>query len=259
MTSGISLPMGHTGHRPASPGDLTRRLYVVAAILLLAVVFLGFRPFYLHGQAVGGRPLPPAIRGLLITHGIAMTGWMLLLMTQSLLVATRRTRLHMKLGGFGVALAVCIFVLGTAVGIEATRTAPPDMQIIGMPMKQFMAVPLISVAFFAALIAFAVVYRRRPEVHRPLMLVATLATMGAPSDRYEPIASLYYGHFMGKVFGPYSFGIAFGLAFLLAQWALTRHFDRHLAVYWALLCIVGAGTMAIAPTALWAGIANALL
>lgn len=46
-------------------------------------------------------------------HGAAFTAWVLLLLTQSTLVAAHRTDIHRKLGWIGAALAV--FMAGIAV------------------------------------------------------------------------------------------------------------------------------------------------
>ncbi|MEZ5433409.1 MAG: hypothetical protein R3F31_20055 [Verrucomicrobiales bacterium] len=62
----------NTTHRSASrPHE--RWFYTIASITLLAFTLIGFRMFYLQGNAFPGRPLPPPIRPLLITHGVLMT------------------------------------------------------------------------------------------------------------------------------------------------------------------------------------------
>jgi len=67
---------------PASPllstQSRSRWFYSVTSLGLLALMFVGFQLFYLHGQAYPGRPLTPPIRTLVITHACLMTLWMLL-------------------------------------------------------------------------------------------------------------------------------------------------------------------------------------
>src|SRR4051812_43633259 len=82
-----------------------RWLYSMASLSLLVLTFVGFQLFYLQGKAYPGRPLTQPIRTLIIIHGCLMTAWMLLAVTQPLLVGAGRRRWHMKLGIFGVALA----------------------------------------------------------------------------------------------------------------------------------------------------------
>jgi len=46
-----------------------------------------------------------------------------------------------------------------------------------------MAIPLISILIFGVFVAIGVWYRRRPEIHRPMMLLATLSIVAAATDR----------------------------------------------------------------------------
>lgn len=64
--------------------------FLVAASLMTLIVFLGFLPsFYLRSQfRTEALPLH------LIVHGVIMTAWQLLFLTQTILVARRRTDLH---------------------------------------------------------------------------------------------------------------------------------------------------------------------
>jgi hypothetical protein len=61
----------------ASPNS-ARLFYSGAAALLLILMFLGFQQFYLYGKAFPNRPLAPPNRMLIITHGVAMSAWMVL-------------------------------------------------------------------------------------------------------------------------------------------------------------------------------------
>ena len=105
----------------SSPPDRARLFYAGAAALLLVLMFVGFQQFYLHGRAFPNRPLTPAIRTLLITHGIAMSLWLMLLLVQPLLVVNRKFWMHMMLGRAGAVLAAFIFVVGLALTLEWAR------------------------------------------------------------------------------------------------------------------------------------------
>ena len=201
----------------AMPPDRARFFYTGAAALLLVLMFFGFQQFYLHGRAFPIRPLAPPIRSLLIAHGVAMTSWVLLLLVQPLLIVNRNYRVHMLLGKIGAVLAACIFILGIRVGISAPKVAPPDLRLWNLPYKQFMAVPIISITIFAAFVAAGVWYRRRPEVHRPMMLLATLAAIPAALDRIDAISSLYRQTIWGTIFGPF-----FSALVILFSGALAR-------------------------------------
>src|SRR5580704_7044809 len=86
--------------------------YSVATVLLLALTVVGFQLFYFHGMAYPGRPLTPPIKTLIITHGVAMSLWMLLSLVQPFLIASGNRRVHMALGKVAAVVAACLVVLG---------------------------------------------------------------------------------------------------------------------------------------------------
>lgn len=227
--------------------------------MLLVLMFLGFQQFYLHGRAFPGRELTPPIRTLLILHGIGMTAWMLLFLVQALLIVAGNRRVHMMLGRVGAALAACIVILGLRVGIESARVNPPDMRLWGLAPKQFMAVPVISILIFAGFVFAGVWKRRRPEVHRPMMLLAVLAVIPAAIDRIDPIQSLYRGTVWGTIFGPFFSMLMVGLCFLVVKRLLTRSWDRWFAMGYAGLVVTSALTMQLATMSAWDHFASFLL
>jgi hypothetical protein len=241
------------------PKNRARFFYTGAAALLLVLMFLGFQQFYLHGKAFPNRPLAPPIRNLIISHGVVMSAWLVLLLTQTLLIANGKYKVHMMLGRVGAVLAACILILGLRMGIEVTRITPPEVRLWNMPYKQFMAVPIISVMIFAGFVAVGVWYRRRPEVHRPMMLLATMAAIPAALDRIDWMSSLYRQTVWGTIFGPFFSALVIGAVFLVVKWALTRSFDRYFAMGWAGLVVASAGIMRLATTQAWDSIAGFLL
>src|SRR6266850_7694298 len=82
-----------------------RRLYLWFAVLMPIIVLAGFaRSYYLKGFF--GFPALPSL--LVHLHGIVMTSWVVLFVTQVTLVAARRTRIHQRLGILGAILAVLV-------------------------------------------------------------------------------------------------------------------------------------------------------
>lgn len=144
-----------------------RRLFTWFAILMPFIVLLGFaRTYYLKGFFD-----TPAVPGLLVhLHGAVMTSWVLLFVVQVWLVSSRRVRVHQRLGKIGAVLALLVFIVGVMTGIDAAaRGASP-----GPPALQFLVIPLGDMLIFAGLIATALYYRRRMEIHKRLMLVAAI-------------------------------------------------------------------------------------
>jgi hypothetical protein len=151
-------------------------MMVVAA----AVVVFGFAKTYYLKEFFG----TPALPLLLHVHGLVMSSWLVLLITQTWLVEAHRVQVHKRLGIAGGYLAFAILCLGTTAGIWAARSghAPP-----GIPPLAFLVVPLGDMLVFATLIGAAFYYRQRPELHKRLMLVGTLGILGAGVARW-PVA-----------------------------------------------------------------------
>ena len=236
-----------------------RRFYSLASLSLLAIMFIGFHLFYLQGSAYPGRPLTPAIRTIIITHGCLMTVWMLLAVAQPLLVATRNIRLHMKLGILGVVLATVVVVAGLHIGIESARVSPPEMRLFGLAPKEFMAVPVLSILIFGLFVMIGVVNRRRPAVHRPMMLMASVSVIGAAFGRITLLNELYAGTWWEVVFSAFLMQVILAALLLVVKCVLFRSFDRWLATGVAAFTIACIGISLGAKTQLWDQVATFLL
>jgi hypothetical protein len=259
MNSALTLPSDIHQADQSTSRDRARLFYAGAAALLLAVMFIGFQQFYLHWRAFPDRPLTPVIRTLVIAHGIAMSLWMMLLLVQPLLVLIRKYRVHMAVGTAGAVLAVLIVVLGLELALESARIDPSRIFVWSMTYKEFMAVPFVSILIFAGFVATGILNRRRPEIHRPMMLLATLTVISAATDRIPALLSLFEQTVWGKTFGPFFPPLLCGALLLVIKWALTRSFDRYFAMGWAGLVVADAGIIKLATTQTWDGMASFLL
>ena len=253
QTSAVSQNPSRLTPSPFTP---TRLFYTFAAALMLVLTFIGFSKFFLNGQAYPGRPIAPPIKTLVIAHGSAMTAWLLLLLVQPLLILRNQRRLHMTLGTLGAALATLILILGTWLAIQSATVTPPEARIWGLPPKQFMAVPFISVWIFAAFVALGIAFRRKPAVHRPMMLLATLSAMSAAISRIDPLNNLYLGTVWERLFGPFALTLALGVLLLIIRMIITRAFDRWFTLGMTALIALDLFIWQIAPTPAWQGFAT---
>jgi hypothetical protein len=250
-----SLPHGEVRTKPTSRPNPARFLYASAAALLFVLMFLGFQQFYLHGKGYPDHPLFPTIKGVIVAHGVSMTGWMVLFLVQPLLIVSNNRRMHMSLGILGAMLAGLVVILGLWTAI-ATARVEPDVVLWGLHRKQFMAIPIFAILTFGAFVTIGVRNRRRPEIHRPMMLLATLMVMPAAVDRITGVPDLWTLTAWGRLFGPFFAPIVIGAAFLALKTALTRSFDRWFAGGFVVLSLIGAFIMLIAPTASWENLAS---
>src|SRR5215471_5582905 len=166
-------PLQHAGGKDRGND---RRLYIWMAIFIPSVVLIGFARTYYLKWLFGDRPLPSLLVHL---HGIVMTSWVILFVTQVSLVAARRTALHRRLGIAGAVLAAAVVLVGVATGISAVARGGSS-NLAGL---RFLVIPLADMLVFAILIGTALHYRNRPEIHKRLMLVGALTLVSAAIAR----------------------------------------------------------------------------
>lgn len=152
--------------------------YPAMAAIAAIVIFAGFARTYYLKEWFG----TPSLPWLLHLHGALMTAWIALFLGQTLLVESGRTDIHRRLGVFGGMLAAAIVVVGPMVAVHAARLGHSPGPAIN-PLA-FMVVPLGDIVVFAVLVGAALYLRRRPELHKRLMLVATIAILGAGVGRW---------------------------------------------------------------------------
>jgi len=149
------------------------------ALAMLATVFIGFaRTYYLAG--VFNAPLPSKILHL---HGAVFSCWILLLVTQTSLVAAGRVDIHRKLGIAGFLLACAMPVIGV---LAATDSLVRDSRP-GRDVQFFYIVPTTDMLIFGILIFFAFRNRTNAAAHKRYIMIATTALMIAAMARW-PVA-----------------------------------------------------------------------
>ena len=164
----------------ATPGRLSEgRFYVGMAVVAMLIVIAGFGPGLIEPSMRKG---PPTIA--VVMHGVVFTAWLLLFLSQTLLITKGRYAVHRRLGYFGAVLAVLMVVSGYFTAIQMARrgydlsgdlVATPDDAMTNL---LFQLGDLLS---FSILVTAAILYRRHAEAHKRLMLLATVgALMGAP-------------------------------------------------------------------------------
>jgi hypothetical protein len=169
-----------------------RFFYCGMAFAAIVAVFIGFSgTYYLRSRFQDG-----SLALYLQVHGAAFSAWMMLFLTQTSLVAARRTDVHRRLGWAGAALALFMVVIAiTAAILSGRRNFAAGLENESLT---FLTTPFFSMVVFLALVATAVNLRRAPETHKRLMLLATISILDAATARW-PIAIVqtsswaYYG------------------------------------------------------------------
>jgi len=248
--------------RTTSPGKGSlpiRLFYPLSALLILILVVSGFHHFYFEGRAYPGRPITPPIRTLVIAHGVAMSLWLLLFAVQPFLILTRKHKVHMSLGKIGAILALAIFGLGIAIAIQSARYTPPEAQITGLSARPFMAIPFCTAFIFAGFILAGIWNRKRPALHRPLILMGTIAAAGAGISRIDlimkPIAQTSIEYHFGVMLYP----MLLALILCTAWCILIRKADRPMILATLILLTLSYATQFTARTSLWAHFTDTVL
>lgn len=236
--------------RPPVRWTSDRLFYSGMGLGLALVTFWGFAPsYYLSRWLVVPSNTPPWT-GLLYLHGAVFTAWLLLLVVQPLLIATRNIRFHRMVGVGGALIAAAMVVLGNLAGIAAMRGG--GFIGLGDPYA-FYAVPFFSINSFAVAVALAILWRNRPETHKRLILLANVGLIGGAVARIN-IAPIQGGAPFTFIFLPNLITLA-GIIF---DWRTRGRV--HPVWIWGGLAMLASQIvmMAVMGTGAWHGFAEAM-
>ena len=206
-------------------GRIDRRLFAVAAIIFPLIVFAGFaRTYYLKYFFDA-----PALPLLNHVHGMLMTTWVLLFVTQVWLISTRRIRTHQRLGFAAIGVAMLILIVGFLIATKTAKFGSPSSP--GPVLRlQFLIIPLTDLLNFAILFTAAILLRKRSADHKRLMLL-TVVNFLPPAVARIPISSL-------QSLGPlWFFGVSTTLALiaLIADWRFAGKMNKVFLIATSLL------------------------
>jgi len=190
--------------------------FVAYSTLLLSLLFLGFAPSFFLRSMFDTEPLSPAAWA----HGIVLTGWFLVFVGQSLLVRTGRTDLHRKIGRAGVAIAAAgtVGFIWLAFALYSGRPPNVDPELVERA-KLFRIVRELTVfAAFPVLVTLAILLRRKPDIHKRLMLLATVAILPPGINRLL----LWSGDIWPAIRAVPHFALLFGILAMLLVVAIVR-------------------------------------
>lgn len=173
-------------------GARTRSWFAVGtAAFVILLHFTGFGPSTVDPAVRNG---PPS--AMVIAHVVVAGAWLLLFLTQTMLVATGRTAIHRRLGVVGpfLTLAMVALIVSTVIadsrrgydfsgdllrGAFAPGTAPVGDELLRAAAIGMLA-PLLAALNFTLTVAAGLWYRRRPEIHSRLMLLSLLSLTIVP-------------------------------------------------------------------------------
>lgn len=169
-------------------GWLDKYFYFAMSLLVAVIVVWGFGQTVNQNLFHASPPRPV----LLWFHGAAFSGWVAFFIFQSALVRTRNVKWHRFFGWFGAALGATMIVLGVAVAIVMVRFDTNTLHEPGG--NAFLIVPLFDIAAFTVFFSLAILWRKKPELHRRLIFIATCGLLAAAFGRIPWVAEhlLFY-------------------------------------------------------------------
>jgi len=233
-----------------------RVFYSTTAALNLVIMFVGFSAFYLSGHGENGRIIQPAIYPVVIVHGMSVTAWYVLSLTQALLIAVKNRRFHMMLGWTAVGLVPVIGVSGVLVALRSAQGAP-NFKFFGMGYHDFLLVMFMEITVFTVLVTAGILTRKRPEIHRSMMLSASLGLLIGATTRIPWLLPPFGGDgsrvaFFGPVY-------VLGALLILVRSVMIRKFDRWLATGYGFMVVADLVAEQFSRTDAWRQVAVMLL
>jgi hypothetical protein len=221
---------------------LHRGFFIAVSLAMVAAVFVGFS----HSYYLKGWYGAPALPTLFHVHGFLFTSWMVLLVGQTTLVASRRTPLHRRIGVGGGVLAAVMTVAAIAMTRDLAHRAVAGSSPEGLA---FVIVPFLTIIVFPVLVGAALYFRRTPEIHKRLMLVATLELVTAGVARIPGAGSMPLFFVLTDI----------GLLALLAYDLFSRG-RPHAATVWSGLFLIASQIVrtTLGGTAAWLAFARVL-
>jgi FtsH-binding integral membrane protein len=234
---------------PREQWQADRGFYSGVAAAMLVVTFIGFAPTYYLAGFTNAPPLDPVVH----VHGILYSAWILFFLAQNGLIAARRPDIHRVTGAVGLTLALVVFVVGVWVAIHsgALRHGPADRD-----QHVFLVFPLTAMILFGVFTALGARLRHRPDYHKRLMMLATVALVVTPLARISRMAELpFRPHAIG--------GMLLSDVFVasLIMYDVKRQGRLHPVTLWAggAYLLSQPLRVAVGHTATWKAIARALI
>lgn len=181
----------------AADKNIERRFFTSMALVVALVVFVGFAPSYYLKPIFGVEPTSGRLTALHHVHGVIFTSWIVLLIAQTVLVKRRRTDLHRRLGVVGMVLALLMLALGFYMQLADLKKG---ITVAGVPPVAFFGVAVADLVVFAVMLGAGFYFRRRPDVHKRLMMLATISILTPATARFALLALTFIpipGLFLG--------------------------------------------------------------
>lgn len=148
--------------------------------LVTGLIIFGFSHTFERELVHPARPQPL----ILYLHVALASSWLVFLVIQTWLASSGSLRLHRVFGPFGAVLGALFSGVAFFTGIELRK-----LDTVGDPVANlaYLAIPLGAWLMFTVPFALAVYWRKRPDRHRPLMLIAACGVLAPALGRIPEV------------------------------------------------------------------------
>jgi len=155
----------------------TDRFYLIMSVLALIIVLAGFFPTYISPMVTGHFVAKPYVH----LHGSMFFLWIVAAIVQPFLISAGNIALHRRAGTVLGFFAAAMVVMGVAMAIISARVDIANGDDVRP--KAFLLIPLTDMLLFSLFAALGVWFRKRPDDHKRLMLLATVSILPAAFGR----------------------------------------------------------------------------
>lgn len=216
--------------------------FIGFAVIFAAIVLTGFSRTFFLPMARGTLSKPLIVH----LHGAFFFAWTGILVAQAILAATKRLRLHRKVGSIAGWLVLPMLALGT---IVSTRDTVHDFKAgDGNAALSFYYGELADLAMFGLLAGGAMLLRHKPDYHKRWVILGSLGLIGAAIGRIPEISDFFLYIFLGLIASVAAYDIA-----------SRRAVHRATLIGAAVLLLLGLTEAQIGSTVVWLDTAHRLL
>lgn len=174
---------------------IDRWIFVFMAVWFIAIVLAGFIPDSIMKVGMVREGLRPPFPPVLHVHAVLMGSFLLLLLTQTVLMATGHKARHMQIGILGMALAALLVVVGFTLAPtmyhqtwNGLQAAPPAAQeqlrkLLSVQENILLLQARIGILFPLFLVIGLRARQGNAGLHKRMMFLATVMALPAGIDR----------------------------------------------------------------------------
>jgi hypothetical protein len=184
---------------------IDRWIFVFMAAWFIAIILIGFIPDAVMKVNMVRAGLRPPFPLIMHVHAVLMGSFLLLLLAQTVMMATGRSELHRQVGIFGMVLAGALIVVGVMLAPtmyyqtwNALQVAPvagrAALQRLLSLQENILLLQLVAGTLFGVFIAMALLVRNANSgFHKRMVLLAVAIPLGASIDRMWWLPSTFPG------------------------------------------------------------------